>query len=136
GVGIGAVPGVGEDIAGWVSYGTAKASSPNPENFGKGEPAGLISSETANNACIGGALIPLVTLGIPGSPPAVMLLGALMLHGLTPGPMLSIEQPNFLIELAAIMVLASLAMWINGMLLARQVVKLLRIPPSLFLPVV
>lgn len=136
GVGIGAVPGVGEDIAGWVSYGTAKASSPNPENFGKGEPAGLISSETANNACIGGALIPLVTLGIPGSPPAVMLLGALMLHGLTPGPMLSIEQPNFLVELAAIMVLASLAMWINGMLLARQVVKLLRIPPSLFLPVV
>jgi putative tricarboxylic transport membrane protein len=136
GVGIGAVPGVGEDIAGWVSYGAAKATSPHPETFGKGEPAGLISAETANNACIGGALIPLVTLGIPGSPPAVMLLGALMLHGLTPGPMLSIERPTFLAELAAVMVLASLAMWINGIVLARQVVKVLRVPATLFLPIV
>ncbi|MEZ5866479.1 MAG: tripartite tricarboxylate transporter permease, partial [Geminicoccaceae bacterium] len=136
GVGIGAVPGVGEDIAGWVSYGAAKNGSPHPERFGQGEPAGLISSETANNACIGGALIPLVTLGIPGSPPAVMLLGALMLHGLTPGPMLSIQQPTFLVELAAIMVLASAAMWLNGIVLARQVVKLLRVPATLFLPIV
>jgi putative tricarboxylic transport membrane protein len=136
GVGIGAVPGVGEDIAGWVSYGTAKASSPRPEAFGNGEPAGLISAETANNACIGGALIPLVTLGIPGSPPAVMLLGALMLHGLTPGPMLSIERPTFLAELAAVMVLSSLAMWLNGIVLAKQVVKVLRVPASLFLPIV
>jgi putative tricarboxylic transport membrane protein len=136
GVGIGAVPGVGEDIAGWVSYGTAKASSSDPETFGRGEPAGLISAETANNACIGGALIPLVTLGIPGSPPAVMLLGALMLHGLTPGPMLAIERPTFLAELAAVMVLASLAMWINGIVLAKQVVKVLRVPGTLFLPMV
>ena len=136
GVGIGAVPGVGEDIAGWVSYGAAKNGSAHPETFGKGEPAGLISAETANNACIGGALIPLTTLGIPGSPPAVMLLGALMLHGLTPGPMLSIERPTFLVELAAIMVLASAAMWLNGILLARQVVKLLKVPATLFLPIV
>ncbi len=136
GVGIGAVPGVGEDIAGWVSYGAAKNGSPHPERFGQGEPVGLISCETANNACIGGALIPLVTLGIPGSPPAVMLLGALMLHGLTPGPMLSIQQPTFLVELAAIMVLASAAMWLNGIILARQVIKLLRVPASLFLPIV
>lgn len=136
GVGIGAVPGVGEDIAGWVSYGTAKASSPKPEAFGQGEPAGLISAETANNACIGGALIPLITLGIPGSPPAVMLLGALMLHGLTPGPMLAIERPSFLAELAAVMVLASAAMWLNGIILAKQVVKVLRVPATLFLPIV
>ena len=136
GVGIGSVPGVGEDIAGWVSYGAAKNGSPHPETFGKGEPAGLISAETANNACIGGSLIPLTTLGIPGSPPAVMLLGALMLHGLTPGPMLSIERPTFLVELAAIMVLASAAMWLNGIFLARQVVKLLRVPATLFLPIV
>ena len=136
GVGIGAVPGVGEDIAGWVSYGAAKNGSTHPETFGQGEPAGLISAETANNACIGGALIPLTTLGIPGSPPAVMLLGALMLHGLTPGPMLSIERPTFLVELAAIMVLASAAMWLNGIFLARQVVKLLKVPATLFLPIV
>lgn len=136
GIGIGAVPGVGEDIAGWVSYGAAKSMSRHPETFGKGEPAGLIAAETANNACIGGALIPLVTLGIPGSPPAVMLLGALMLHGLTPGPMLSITQPTFIAELSAIMVLASAAMCINGLFLARHVVKVLVIPPQIFMPIV
>ena len=136
GIGIGAVPGVGEDIAGWVSYGTAKNASSNPENFGKGEPAGLISSETANNACIGGALIPLLTLGIPGSPPAVMLLGALMIHNVTPGPMLSIERPTFFIEVTAVLMLASIAMWINGMILSKQVVKVLQLPPALFMPII
>ena len=136
GVGIGAVPGVGEDIAGWVSYGTAKNTSKHPETFGEGEPAGVISSETANNACIGGALIPLLTLGIPGSPPAVMLLGALMLHGVNPGPMITFERPGFLVEVTAVMLLASLAMWINGMLLARQVIKVLRVPTTVFLPIV
>ncbi|MCW8889736.1 MAG: tripartite tricarboxylate transporter permease [Sedimenticola sp.] len=136
GIGIGTVPGVGEDIAGWVSYGTAKNTSKNPENFGKGEPAGIVSSETANNACIGGALIPLLTLGIPGSPPAAMLLGALMLQGVTPGPMIGIENPSFFIEVCAILLMASLAMWINGILLAKQVVKLLQIPTAIFLPVV
>ena len=136
GVGIGAVPGVGEDIAAWVSYGVAKNTSAHPETFGTGEPAGIVSCETANNACIGGALIPLLSLGIPGSPPAAMLLGALLLHGVNPGPMISFERPGFIVSVVAIMLLASLAMWINGILLARQVVKILRVPPSLFLPVV
>lgn len=136
GVGIGAVPGIGEDIAGWVSYGAAKNSSKNPENFGKGEYAGVISSETANNACIGGSMITLLNLGIPGSPPAAMLLGALMLHGVNPGPMMSIEHPTFILEIAAILFLASIAMWILGILLSRQVVKVLRIPPQVFMPVI
>ncbi|GJL82371.1 MAG: transporter [marine bacterium B5-7] len=136
GVGIGSVPGVGEDIAGWVSYGAARNTSKHPERFGRGEPAGLVSSETANNSCIGGALIPLLTLGIPGSPPAAMLLGALMLHGVNPGPMIGFERPGFLLEVTAILLLASFAMWINGMLLARQVVRLLAVPASIFLPIV
>jgi len=136
GVGIGAVPGIGEDIAAWVSYGTAKKASKHPENFGKGEYAGVISSETANNACIGGAIVPLLTLGIPGSPPAVMLLGALMIHNVTPGPMISIENPHFITEMTAILFLASCTVFISGIFLAKQVVKVLRIPPSLFMPVV
>ncbi len=136
GIGIGAVPGIGEDIAGWVSYGAAKNTSSHPETFGTGEPEGIIASETANNACIGGALIPLLTLGIPGSPPAAMLLGALMLHGITPGPMIVVEDPDFLIEVTAILVLCSIAMWVNGMFLAKQVVKVLSIPAPIFLPVV
>jgi putative tricarboxylic transport membrane protein len=130
------VPGIGEDIAAWVSYGAAKNTSKHPERFGKGDYTAVISTETANNACVGGAMIPLLNLGIPGSPPAAMLLGALMLHGVTPGPMITFEHPNFIIEVAAILLLASLAMWIVGMLLAKQVVKVLRIPPPLFMPII
>ena len=136
GVGIGSVPGIGEDIAGWVSYGAARNSSKNPENFGKGEYTAIISTETANNSCIGGAMIPLLNLGIPGSPPAAMLLGALMLHNVTPGPMISFEHPTFILEVTAILLLASMAMWVSGMLLAKQVVKVLKIPPQLFLPII
>jgi putative tricarboxylic transport membrane protein len=136
GVGIGAVPGIGEDIAGWVSYSAAKNSSKHPENFGKGEYAAVISTETANNACIGGALIPLLTLGIPGSPPAAMLLGALMIHNINPGPMITFEHPTFILEMTAILLLASFAMWVAGITLAKQVVKVLRIPPPIFMPIV
>ena len=136
GVGIGAVPGIGEDIAAWVSYGAAKNSSKHPERFGKGEISGVISAETANNACIGGAIIPLLSLGIPGSPPAVMLLGALMLHGIQPGPMLNFDHPLFIFQVTAILLLASFAMWITGILLAKQVVKVLRIPPPVFMPII
>ena len=136
GVGIGSVPGIGEDIAAWVSYGTAKNTSKHPERFGKGEITAVLSTEVANNACVGGAMIPLLNLGIPGSPPAAMLLGALMLHGVTPGPMITFEHPTFIMEVAAILLLASISMWVVGMLLAKQVVKVLRIPVQLFMPII
>jgi putative tricarboxylic transport membrane protein len=136
GVGVGCVPGIGEDIAAWVSYGAAKNTSKHPETFGKGEITAVLSTEVANNACVGGAIIPLLNLGIPGSPPAAMLLGALMLHGVTPGPMITFEHPTFIIECAAILLLASMAMWVVGMTLAKQVVKVLRIPAPIFMPIV
>jgi putative tricarboxylic transport membrane protein len=136
GVGVGCVPGIGEDIAAWVSYGAAKNTSKHPENFGKGEITAVLSTEVANNACVGGAIIPLLNLGIPGSPPAAMLLGALMLHGVTPGPMITFEHPNFIVECAAILLLASMCIWVVGLTLAKQVVKVLRIPTALFMPIV
>ncbi len=136
GVFIGSIPGIGEDIAGWVSYGVARNTSRHPETFGTGEVEAVVSTECANNACIGGALIPLLTLGIPGSPPAAMLLGALMLHNVTPGPMIEFENPGFILGFTAILLLAAFAMWVSGMLLARQVVKVLRVPPALFMPVI
>src|SRR5690606_29467692 len=101
GIGIGAIPGVGEDVAGWMAYDVAKRTSKEPEKFGKGAFEGVIAAETANNAAIGGAIIPLLTLGIPGSPPAAILLGALLLHGIRPGPLLTFEFPNFLAEMSA-----------------------------------
>ncbi len=136
GVGIGSVPGIGEDIAAWVSYGTAKGTSKEPELYGKGCEEGIIATEVANNSCIGGAMIPLLSMGIPGSPPAAMLLGALLLHGVSPGPMLQIDRPGFITQIAAILLLASFAMWFCGIFLAPRVVKILQVPPPLFMPVV
>jgi putative tricarboxylic transport membrane protein len=136
GVGIGSIPGVGEDVAAWTSYDTAKKISKDPESFGKGNIQGVIAAETANNACIGGAIIPVLTLGIPGSPPAAMLLGAMWLHGIRPGPMLSFAFPNFIPHIAATLFLAALVMPVCGLLMARVTVHVLRIPPGILMPLV
>ncbi|WP_299920839.1 tripartite tricarboxylate transporter permease [uncultured Pelagimonas sp.] len=133
GTGVGALPGVGEDVAGWVSYGVGKTVSPDGKNFGKGSLEGLLSSETANNACIGGALIPLLVLGIPGSPPAAALMGAFKINNVIPGPTI---DPNIILRVVAIMVLASFTMWILGLFTAKIFIKILRIPQTVFLPVV
>ena len=85
GVIIGLIPGAGGQIAGLVSYDQIKKISKNKENFGKGEPDGIIAAESANNAMVGPSLVPLLTLGIPGSPTAAVLLGGLLIHGMFPG---------------------------------------------------
>jgi len=82
---IGLIPGAGGQIAGLVSYAQIKKTSSNKENFGKGEPDGIIAAESANNAMVGPSLVPLLTLGVPGSPTAAVLLGGLLIHGLFPG---------------------------------------------------
>jgi len=82
---IGLIPGAGGQIAGLVSYAQIKKASSNKENFGKGEPDGIIAAESANNAMVGPSLVPLLTLGVPGSPTAAVLLGGLLIHGLFPG---------------------------------------------------
>jgi putative tricarboxylic transport membrane protein len=86
GVIIGLIPGAGGQIAGLVSYDQIKKASKNKENFGKGEPDGIIAAESANNAMVGPSLVPLLTLGVPGSPTAAVLLGGLLIHGMFPGP--------------------------------------------------
>lgn len=133
GTGVGALPGVGEDVAGWVSYGVGKTVSKDGTNFGKGSVEGLLSSETANNACIGGALIPLLVLGIPGSPPAAALMGAFKINNVIPGPTI---DPAIILRVVAIMVLASLTMFIMGLFTARIFIKILAIPQVVFLPIV
>ncbi len=133
GTGVGALPGVGEDVAGWVSYGVGKTVSREGDQFGKGSLDGLLCSETANNACIGGALIPLLVLGIPGSPPAAALLGAFKINNVIPGPTI---DPAIILRVVAIMVLASLTMFVLGLFTARVFIWILRIPQVVFLPVV
>jgi putative tricarboxylic transport membrane protein len=136
GTGIGAIPGVGEDVAAWLSYDTAKRSSKNPEKFGKGSFEGLLSAECANNAAIGGALIPLLSLAIPGSPPTAVLLGALQLHGIRPGPMLTFEFPTFIPYMAALLLLASFFMRFFGWVVCQIAPKILKVPFFILMPIV
>jgi putative tricarboxylic transport membrane protein len=136
GTGIGAIPGVGEDVAAWLSYDTARRSSKKPEKFGKGSFEGILAAECANNAAIGGALIPLLSLAIPGSPPTAVLLGALQLHGIRPGPMLSFEFPDFIPYMAALLLLAGFFMRFFGWAVCQVAPKILNIPFFVLMPVV
>lgn len=131
GVYIGIIPGVGEDVAAWSSYAAAKRAAGTDESFGRGDIRGVIAPEVANNSCIGGAIIPVLTLAVPGSPPAAMLLGAMWLHGVRPGPMLAVENPEFIAQLAAILGVACFAMAAMGLLLARVSVRVLQLPPAM-----
>jgi putative tricarboxylic transport membrane protein len=135
---IGAIPGVGEDIAAWVSYDLAKRSAKPEEaaKFGKGSIEGLLAAETGNNACVPGAIIPVLTLAVPGSAPAAVLLGAMLIHGVRPGPLIMIEFPNFVYEVVAMTLLATCAMFILGLLMVKSLVKVLLIPRQKLMPIV
>jgi putative tricarboxylic transport membrane protein len=136
GVGVGTIPGVGEDVAAWMAYDAAKKTSRNKELYGKGNMEGVIAAETANNACIGGALVPLLTLGVPGSPPAAMLLGAILLCGIRPGPLLPQEAPTFIPQMAAILFWASLTMLVCGFAMSKVTVWVVRMPVAILMPLV
>lgn len=136
GVGIGALPGVGEDVAAWVSYDTARKTSKHPEQFGTGCYEGIIAPEVANNSAIGGATIPMLTLAVPGSPPAAVLLGALMVHNIQPGPMIMRDNPTFIYHIAALILLAVAALWVVGMIIAKPMTKILKVPTVYLMPIV
>lgn len=135
---IGAIPGVGEDIAAWVSYDLTKRSAPPEvrETFGKGNVEGLLAAETGNNACVPGAIIPVLTLAIPGSAPAAVLLGAMLIHGIRPGPLILIEFPTFIYEVVAMVLLATIAMYVLGLSMVRSLVKVLLIPRQKLMPII
>lgn len=92
GTAVGALPGLGSSTAAFIAYGEAKRTSKNPEKFGKGSLEGIASAESANNAVCGSSLIPMLTLGIPGDDVAALLMGAFLIHGLTPGPLIFLEH--------------------------------------------
>lgn len=136
GLGIGALPGVGEDVAAWTSYDAAKKTSKTPEKYGTGCYEGAIASEVANNAAIGGALIPMLTLAVPGSPPAAVLLGALIIHNIRPGPMIMRDNPTFIYYIAALIFLSVLVLWIAGILLAKPMTQILKVSKVYLMPIV
>lgn len=133
---IGVIPGVGEDIGAWVSYAAAKRTSKEKDQFGKGSVEGLIAAETGNSAAPPGALIPVLTLGIPGSAPAAVLLAAMVLHGVRPGPMIMIETPSFVYEVVVMMMFAAIAICVLGILMTPALLKILAVRRERLMPVV
>lgn len=136
GVFVGILPGVGEDMAAWASYALAKRFSAEREQFGKGSVEGLLAAETGDNAAIPGAIIPALALGVPGSAPAAVLMAAMIIHGVQPGPMLMVNQPQFAYQVVAIALVATLCLLVFGLVLVRPLLALLRVPRAIIMPVV
>ena len=136
GVAIGILPGIGGGTSNIIAYTVAQNQSKHPEKFGTGILDGVVASETANNASVGGAMIPLLTLGIPGDAVTAILLGGLMMHGLSPGPLLFQTSPGLIYSIFASMMVASIIMLIVEFYGLRVFVKLLGIPKHILLPIV
>ncbi len=136
GVLIGILPGVGEDVASWTSYAAARRASREKELFGKGSVEGLMAAETADNAAIPGAIIPALSLGIPGSAPSAVLMAAMIIHGAQPGPMLMINQPEFIYEVVAITLVATLSILVFGLIMVRPLLLVLRVPRTIIMPII
>lgn len=136
GVYVGVLPGVGEDMAAWSSYAAARRASKEKEKYGKGSVEGLIAAETGDNASIPGGIIPALALAIPGSAPAAVLMAAMIIHGVQPGPMLMINQPQFVYDVVAMTLLATLGMLFFGLFLVRPLLLIVRIPRTVLMPVI
>jgi len=131
GVIIGAIPGAGATVASFVSYGVEKQFSKHPEKFGTGCWEGLVASETAINGSTGGAMIPLLTLGIPGSGATAVMLGAFLLHGVQPGPLLFTKTPESVYTIFVGMLICNLIMILTGLITARFFSELMRVPENI-----
>lgn len=137
GVIIGALPGTGGDIAALLAYDHAKRVTKHPEvPFGQGAKEGLVGPETANNAAVGGAFIPMLTLGIPGDAVTAIFIGALYIHGLNPGPMLMIEQPHMFWFLVGALTLANIFMLIFGLTGIKLFTKIVECPRGILIPLI
>ncbi len=133
---VGALPGAGGTIASFMSYATEKRFSRHPELFGKGAIEGVAGPESANNASTGGAMVPLLTLGIPGSGTTAIMLGALMMFGLQPGPLLFQKNPQFVWGVIASMYIGNVMLLIMNVACIPLFVKILKIPNFLLFPLI
>ena len=137
GVVIGALPGTGGDVAALMAYDQAKRSVKSPSRpFGEGAYEGIVAPESANNAAIGGAYIPMLTLGIPGDAVTAVIIGALYIHGLKPGPLLLVETPHLFWFTVGNLVLANLFLLVFGLSGIRLFAKLVEIPKGILLPLI
>lgn len=133
---IGILPGVGASISAMVAYGVARSVSKTPEKFGTGHEDGIVASEAANNANVGGALVPLVTLGIPGAPVDAILLGAMIIHQIQPGPLLFATNGPLVWTMIAGYFIANFMMFVVMAGSYRQLARVILIPKHLLVPLV
>lgn len=135
GIVIGVLPGIGGSASNLVAYGAARQASKDPESFGKGNVAGIYASETANNASVGGALLPLITLGIPGDGVTAVLIGGFTIHGLQPGPLLFRNEPDLIGMIYAAFFAATVLLLVIQLLTIRLFPRVLLVPRHLLLPI-
>ena len=133
---VGVLPGAGATIASFISYAVEKKVSKHPEKFGTGIVEGVAAPEAANNAASAGAMVPLLTLGVPGSGSTAVMLGALMIHGLRPGPLLFQQNPEFVWGLIASMYIGNIALLIMNMPMVPIFTSILRIPYPVLAPII
>ncbi len=133
---VGVLPGAGATVASLMSYSVEKSVSRTPEKFGKGAMAGLVGPEAANNAASSGAMVPLLTLGIPGSAATAVLLAAFILWGLTPGPLLMAQKPDFAWGLIASMYLGNMALLALNIFAIPLFVQMIKLPYRILAPAV
>jgi putative tricarboxylic transport membrane protein len=137
GVFIGALPGTGADVAALLAYDQAKRLTKNPNTpFGQGALEGVVAPEAANKGVVGGAFIPMLTLGIPGDSVTAVIIGALYIHGLRPGPMLMIETPHLFWMIVCMLIISNIALLALGLVSVRPFSKIIEIPKSIIMPVV
>jgi putative tricarboxylic transport membrane protein len=136
GVLTGLLPGVGEDAGAWMSYAAAKALSRESEKFGKGSIDGLMAAETGDMSSVPGHIIPCLALGIPGSAPSAVLMAAMIIHGVQPGPMLMIEHPLFIYHVVAMTTLATIALLLFGLFGVRPLLHVLKVRRAILMPIV
>jgi putative tricarboxylic transport membrane protein len=137
GTAVGILPGAGGSIAGLIAYSEARRSSRHPERFGKGDPDGVIATEASNNATVGGGFIPTMVLGIPGTPPDAIILGALLVQGIKIGPTLFTDQSDIVYTFMFGLLIATLLMLPVGLVMGRYAYKsIVHIPKSLLVPTV
>lgn len=134
---VGILPGAGGSIASLVSYSEARRSSRHPERFGTGEPDGVLATESANNATVGGGFIPTLVLGIPGTPPDAVILGALLVQGIRTGPALFTEGASIVYTFIFGLLIATLLMLPAGLMLGRYAYKsIITIPKAMLVPTI
>ncbi len=136
GIGIGILPGLGATVASFLSYGMTQRAAKDPERFGKGAIEGVAAAESADNAVVPSSFVPLFALGIPGNVVAAIMIGAFLMHGVTPGPLIFTEQPKLIYGIYAAMIFASVSLLVIGYFGQQFFARVVQVPLKYIVPVV